>query len=192
MAVTTLTTPRFTLRPLRRSDAAALLPTLSDAKQCRYLSREAFATEDELWDWLADPAWPGLTWIAQDSETHGPETQGAEDAVVARFVAVPADGTSPEHGAVFEIGYITVMHRQGEGVARECMSALIDHLLAPDHEPRVRKLTAEVDVRNAPSIALLERLGFTREATLREADATHIGLCDVHWYGLLAREWDGC
>ena len=180
-AVPTLITPRFTLRPLRRSDAAALFPTLSDAEQCRYLSREAFASEEELWGWLADPDWPGLSWIAQD----------AQDAVVARLVAVPADGTSPVHGAVFEIGYITVMHRQGEGIAREGMSALIDHLFSADHEPRVRKLTAEVDVRNAPSIALLETLGFTREATLREADATHIGLCDVHWYGLLAREWDG-
>ena len=180
-SVPTLTTPRFTLRPLRRSDAAALFPTLSDAEQCRYLSREAFASEEELWDWLADPTWPGLSWIAEDSN----------DAVVARLVAVPAEGTSPEHGAVFEIGYITVMHRQGEGVARECTRALITHLLAPDHEPPVRKLTAEVDVRNAPSIALLESLGFTREATMREADATHIGLCDVHWYGLLAREWEG-
>ncbi|MEO0590535.1 MAG: GNAT family protein [Pseudomonadota bacterium] len=202
--VPTLTTPRFTLRPLRRSDAAALLPTLSDAEQCRYLSREAFASEDELWAWLADPDWPGLSWIAaetQGAKTHAAKTQGAkthgagagpaEGDVVARLVAVPTDGSTPEHGAVFEIGYITVMHRQGEGVARECARALITHLLSPDHTPPVRKLTAEVDVRNAPSIALIESLGFTREATLREADATHIGLCDVHWYGLLAREWEG-
>ena len=170
-----LATPRFTLRPLKRADAAALFPTLSDPGQCLYLSRAAFASEEELWGWLADPTWTGRTWIAED----------AGGALAGRFVAVPGHGSSVEDGAVFEIGYITVMDRQGEGIAKECSRALINHLF----EGGARKLTAEVDARNAPSIALLERLGFTREATLREHDATHIGLCDVHWYGLLAREW---
>lgn len=174
--VPVLTTPRFTLRPLRRADAAALFPTLSDEGQCRYLSRGAFASEEELWDWLSEPAWPGLTWIAQDSDGE----------VVARLAAVPRDPPDA-HGAVFEIGYITLMHRQGEGIAREGTQALIDHLFGQG----ARKLTAEVDVRNKPSVRLLEALGFTREATLREHDATHIGLCDVYWYGLLAREWRG-
>ena len=175
-----LITPRFTLRPLERADAAALYPTLSDEGQCRYLSREAFASEEELWGWLAEPGWPGLTWIAQ--ETHGPNA----GAVAARLVAVPRLPEDPA-GPVFEIGYITAMHRQGEGIASECARALIAHLF----DTGARKLTAEVDARNTPSIRLLETLGFTREATLREHDATHIGLCDVHWYGLLRREWAG-
>lgn len=176
MLVPVLTTPRFTMRPLRREDAAAFFPTLSNEDQCRYLSREKFASEEELWDWLAEPDWPGLTWIAQD--THG--------NAVARLVAVPR---LPEDiaGPVFEIGYITVMDRQGEGIAAECSRAMIGHLFASG----ARKLTAEVDTRNTPSIRLLEKLGFTREATFREHDSTHIGLCDIHWYGLLAREWSG-
>jgi ribosomal-protein-alanine N-acetyltransferase len=58
-AVPELHTPRFTLRPLRRTDAAALLPTLGDPAQCRFLTRPAFADEAELWGWLADPAWDG-------------------------------------------------------------------------------------------------------------------------------------
>jgi RimJ/RimL family protein N-acetyltransferase len=171
--VPTLRTPRFTLRPLRRADAAALLPTLGDEGQCRYLTRPAFASEAELWDWLAAPDWPGLTWIAED----------ARGEVAGRFVAVPGHGPR-----VFEIGYITAIARQGEGVARECTGALIDHLLDPAGPWRARKLTADVDTRNTPSIRLLEALGFTREGTLREHDETHIGLCDVYWYGLLASE----
>lgn len=170
-----LTTQRFTLRPLQRSDAAALFPTLSDEQQCLYLTREAFASEEELWGWLAEPGWPGRTWIATD----------ADGQTVARLVAVP--GHAP---GVFEIGYITVMDRQGEGIAKECTRALIDHLFSqPVEQGGARKLTAEVDVRNTASVKLLETLGFTREATLREHDATHIGLCDVYWYGLLPREW---
>ena len=173
--VPTLITKRFVMRPLERGDAAALLPTLSNAEQCLYLSREAFASEEELWGWLAEPGWPGLTWIAQD----------ADCAVVARLVAVPQTPADPS-GPVFEIGYITAMHRQGEGIASECANALINHLIAQG----ARKLTADVDPRNAASVALLEKLGFTREAHLREHETTHIGLCDIYSYGLLAREWE--
>jgi RimJ/RimL family protein N-acetyltransferase len=173
--VATLHTERLTLRPLQRSDAAALLPTLSDPEQCRYLTRPAFASEEELWDWLAAPDWDGRTWIAQD----------AAGEVAARLVAVPGHAEGVE-----EIGYITCLHRQRSGIAAEATAALIAHLFAtPVEQGGARKLTAEVDTRNAPSIRLLETLGFTREATLREHDATHIGLCDVHLYGLLRREW---
>ena len=176
--VPTLITKRFTMRPLQRSDAAALFPTLSDEQQCLYLSREKFVSEEELWGWLAEPGWPGLTWIA--TETHGANAGQA----LARLVAVPRVPQDPA-GPVFEIGYITVMDRQGEGIAKECTSALISHLF----KEGARKLTAEVDTRNTPSVTLLEALGFTREAHYREHDSTHIGLCDIYWYGLLAREW---
>lgn len=169
--IPTLATPRFTLRPLRRTDAAALFPTLSDEAQCRYLTREAFASEEELWSWLADPDWNGRTWIAEDGEGR----------VAARVVAVPGN----EKG-VAEIGYITCMHRRGEGVARECSTALIEHLFAAEGH---RKLCADVDPDNAPSIRLLETLGFTREAHLREHETTHIGVRDVLVYGLLCGEW---
>ena len=159
------------MRPLRRGDAAALFPTLSNEQQCLYLTRPAFENEEELWGWLAEPGWNGRTWIAED----------AQGEVAGRFVAVPGHAAGIE-----EIGYITCIHRQGEGIARECAYALIAHLFSEG----TRKLTAEVDTRNTPSIRLLERLGFTREAHLREHDATHIGLCDVYWYGLLASEYE--
>ena len=94
--------------------------------------------------------------------------------------------------AIEEIGYITCMDRQRQGVARECAEALIAHLFAlPEGEGGARKLTAEVDPRNTASVALLEALGFTREAHLREHDVTHIGVCDVYLYGLLKGEWAG-
>ena len=166
----TLTTERFTMRPLQRSDAAALLPTLGDEGQCRYLTRPAFESEEELWGWLADPAWDGRTWIAVD----------ASGEVVGRFVAMPGHDHA-DTAPVFEIGYIVAQHRQGEGVARECAEALIAHLWSEN----ARKLTAEVDTRNTASVRLLERLGFTREAHFREHEATHIGMCDVYWYGKL-------
>lgn len=168
-----LATVRFDLRPLGRADAAALLPTLSDPAQCRFLSRPAFADEDQLWAWLADPDWSGRTWIAEDSRGE----------VAGRFIAKPGHDSG-----VVEIGYVTCADRQRQGVARECVGALVDHLVGAEG---ARKITAEVDADNVASRRLLESLGFTCEALFREHDTTHAGLCDVAIYGLLAREWKG-
>ncbi|AXK42069.1 GNAT family N-acetyltransferase [Erythrobacter aureus] len=165
--VTTLQTPRFTMRKLRRQDAAALLPTLGDEAQCRYLSRPAFSSEEELWNWLADPSWTGRTWIAED----------ACGTVVGRFVAVPDE----EEEGVEEIGYITCAERQGMGIARECTAALVAHLFDGGH---VRRLIAEIDAENSPSIRLIERLGFRRDALHMAYEETHKGVCDVAIYSL--------
>jgi len=154
------------MRGLRRSDAAALLPTLGNAAQCLYLSRPAFASEDELWGWLADPEWNGRSWIAED----------AQGVVAGRFVAVPLDAERAE-----EIGYITCAGRQGEGVAKECTAALIAYLF--DSEG-AHKLVAEIDIENAASIGLIERLGFTREALHIAHEETHKGVCDMAIYAL--------
>ena len=176
--VPTLETERFILRPLQCGDETALFATLGDPEQCLYLTRPAFASEAELWGWLAEPNWNGRTWIAVDRAN-------PDGAVAARLVAVP--GHAP---GVEEIGYITCANRQRQGVARECAEALIAYLLAtPEAEGGARKVTAEVDTRNTGSVRLLESLGFTREAHLREHEMTHIGMCDVYWYGLLARDY---
>lgn len=174
--VTEIGTQRFVLRALRRSDCAALYPTMSDPAHALYLTRPAFTSHADLWHWLAAPDWPGRTWIAEDREN---------GAVAGRFVAVPAGQDGVE-----EIGYITCTDRQREGVARECTAALVRHLVeAPKKEGGgARKIVAEVDTRNIASVRLLERLGFTREAHLREHEQTHAGMCDVYLYGLLAAE----
>ena len=73
---------------------------------------------------------------------------------------------------------------QGQGVARECMAALVAQLFAEG----ARKLTAEIDAENHASLRLAEALGFTREALLRAHETTHEGLRDVCLYGLLASD----
>jgi ribosomal-protein-alanine N-acetyltransferase len=174
--VSEIETPRFRMRALSRSDLAALYPTMADPACALYLTRPAFTSHTDLWQWLAAPDWPGRTWIAEDR---------ASGDVAGRFTSVPAGQDGVE-----EIGYIVCTDRQGEGVASECTAALVRHLvLAPaDRGGGARKVIAEVDTRNAPSVRLLEKLGFTREAHLREYEETHAGLCDVYLYGLLASE----
>lgn len=168
----TLEAGAYILRPLWRRDAAALLPTFSDEAHCRFMSRAAFANEQELADWLTDPSWNGRSWVAVSK---------ADAQVAGRFVVIPG-----RDAGVVEVGYVTALHRQRRGVALAAMRALIDHLFA--HEG-VRRIFAEIDADNAPSIALAERLGFVREGVLRRHEITHKGLCDMAIYGLLRSDW---
>lgn len=172
MNVPTLDTPRFTLRALRRDDAGALFGTLSDEAECLYLSHPAFTTLEELADWLTDPDWPGLSWVAIDK---------ADGTLAGRYVAYPG-----RDEGVLELGYITIAGRQGQGVARECMAELVDHLFSTTP---CRKLYAEIDAENQASVRLIERLGFRREGCLRQHEVSHKGLCDLLIHGLLRSEW---
>jgi RimJ/RimL family protein N-acetyltransferase len=90
--------------------------------------------------------------------------------------------------AIAEVGYIVVKQRQGEGIAREALAALVDHLFTADG---VRRIYADVDPDNTASNRLVERLGFTLEGRLREQWTTHIGARDSLIWGLLASEWSG-
>lgn len=165
-------TKRFQMRAFVRSDAAALFGTFSDEAQCRYMSRPHFSTLEELTDWLADSEWPGRTWVAIDK---------SDGSLAGRFVAFPG-----RDEGVLELGYLTVAERQGQGVGTECVAALIDHLFS---ESDYRRLYAEIDAENHASARLVERLGFAREALLRQHEVTHKGLCDLLIYGLLRDEW---
>ena len=169
----TLTTERFVLRELTRADAPALFPSFSDPEVMRWWSRGPFVSEEELADWLVpESGWgEGRSWAV---------CEGPEGPAIARLAAMDRGD------AVSELGYLVVRERQGEGIAREALAALVDHLIAGEGR---RRLYADVDPDNAASNGLLQRLGFTLEGRLREQWTTHIGRRDSLIWGLLASEW---
>lgn len=85
-----------------------------------------------------------------------------------------------------EIGYAMGSAYWGKGYMNEALKALIVHAF---DVMNFRRLEADVDPRNDPSIRTLERLGFRREGFLRER--WHVGgeFQDAYFYGLLKREW---
>jgi RimJ/RimL family protein N-acetyltransferase len=170
-----LRTPRFVLRPLTRADAPARYPSFADADVMRWWSRGPFASEAELAAWLVpEHGWPeGRSWAVAESEA-GP--------AIARLAAIDRGD------AIAELGYLVVRERQGQGVAREALAALIGHLFTAESR---RRLYADTDPGNAASNRLLESLGFTLEGRLREHWTTHIGRRDSLIWGLLASEWPG-
>jgi len=98
----------------------------------------------------------------------------------ARIVAVAGDHDS------IELGYTTVTHRQGEGIAEECVKRLLEQLFDGEAHHRVIVVT---DPRNIGSNRVVEKLGFRCEAHFRQSVKTHMGWCDEYYWALLASEW---
>jgi RimJ/RimL family protein N-acetyltransferase len=86
-----------------------------------------------------------------------------------------------------EIGYAMGSAYWGKGYMNEALTALIVHAF---DVVKLRRLEADVDPRNTPSVRTLERLGFQREGFLRERWHVEGELQDAFFYGLLKREWD--
>ncbi len=161
-----LTTARLTLRPRVADDADALFATMADAQVMRWWSRAPFATVDDLRDYFADGHSDWRAWAV---------TRTGDDRAIG-FVSA---GRRRE--GVIEIGYLFARETWGGGIAREAVPAVIAHLFATG----TRRIFADTDPDNIPSIGLLERLGFTFEGRLRAEWETHIGVRDTLIYGLL-------
>lgn len=155
-----LTTERLILEPLRERHARELYPLLHDPRIFRYMpeeppiSAEALAVRYRLWEHRASPngceRW--LNWVVRLASN--------AQAIGLLQATIPA--TAPAL-----IAYMLVPAYWGQGLASEGVERIVK-LLFDDYG--VKRIGALIDTRNAASIALVERLGFRRIATIRGAD----------------------
>ena len=173
-----LQTRRLRLRPLVEADAPALHPMLADPELMTYSADGPLGTVDDVRIYLAEEAAPGnqRTWAI---------TRTGDDRAIGWVSGSEADGDHTGDG-VTEIGFILAREAWGRGIAREAVSAVIDHLFAQGR----KRVFADADTENTASILLLERLGFRRERLLRDEWETHLGLRDSLIYGLNAEHWE--
>src|SRR5215203_4737721 len=85
-----------------------------------------------------------------------------------------------------EIGFTLAREYQGKGLASEAVSHLLDY--AFDSLGLYRAI-AIADCRNAPSVALLERVGMRREGYFLENVWFKGGWADEYLYAILKDEW---
>ena len=85
-----------------------------------------------------------------------------------------------------EIGITLARGFQGRGFATEALRAVLGHLFSTLGKHRV---FGSVDPRNAPSLALLERVGMRREAHFVESLWFKGGWADDVIYAMLRREY---
>jgi len=155
-----LETERLRLEPIRADHADGMFDGLRDASLYAYQTdepprdvaslRERYArlasghSTDELAHWL--------NWILVRRD----------DGATAGYVQATVDKN--RDSAV--IGYLVLPAQQRRGLGGEAVAAMVRHLFAAG----VGRLHAVIDARNASSIALVERLGFTQTATRRSED----------------------
>jgi len=146
------------LDPLVAADADAMFALLSDRELYRYIDeappddidklRARYARLESRASADGRQAW--LNWIVRAAPGGAP----------LGFV----QATVLDDGSAW-IAYLLGRSHQGRGVASRATAAMLAHLEA---EHGVRRLLANVEAENGPSIRLLERLGF-RAATPAEA-----------------------
>ena len=84
-----------------------------------------------------------------------------------------------------EIGYWIDKHEEGRGIITRACQTLIDYAF---NELEMNRVEIRCSSKNLRSSAVPERLGFTKEATLRQAELLKDGLHDFSIYGLLAQD----
>lgn len=173
----TLHTTRLTLRPVQVADLPALLLTNGDDTVTRFLPYTTWAGLDDANAWLhrmqaLETGASGRQLVLALNDT---------GAVVGTLLIFKFDAASQRA----EIGYVLGRAHWGCGLMQEALRAACSQALGPSG---LRRLEAEVDTNNAASNTLLQRLGFTREGTLRQRWVGKGRTYDTHLYGLLAGE----
>ena len=111
-----------------------------------------------------------------------------------RFVIEKKDGTrigtiahwlaQPER--FLEIGYDVVRSERGKGYGTEAVQLIVDYLFLSMNIGRIQAFT---DVRNKASQRVLDKAGFKREGTLRNAGFVRGHKADAYLYGVIREEW---
>lgn len=84
------------------------------------------------------------------------------------------------------IGYWLGQEYQGKGIMTRVAKALTDYALT---DLKLNKVEIRAAVENHKSRSIPERLGYTEEGTIRQAEWLHDHYVDHVVYGMLASEW---
>lgn len=163
-----IVTARLRLRPARPSDLEAMHAVLSDPRATRWWSTPPHDSVGQTAAWLG-------SMIA-----NGPDQP---DFIIERAGQVVGKAG---FWKLPEVGYILHPDHWGQGLAREAVSATIDHVFAT--RP-IDELLADVDPDNAASIRLLERLGFVRTGFAERTMKIGGEWKDSVFYRLSRRYW---
>ena len=171
--------PTTELRCLAVDDAEALFAALDDNRQ-------------HLRQWLP---WLDFNKESSDSVAFIKRSQkllaNGTGFVMGIWVADELVGTIGQNSIDWSakigyLGYWLSQSAQGNGIVTAACRALISHAF---DELKLNRIDIRCATGNARSCAIPQRLGFTHEGVLRQAEWLYDHYVDHNVYGLLAGEW---
>lgn len=173
-----LETPRTVLRHPTAADVPALYEIFRDPEVTRYWSWPAYTHPAQAAALLAEI---DQLFVERTLFQWGIARRDDDRLVgtATLFAIEPANRRG-------EVGFALGRAAWGQGLMREALGALFDFAF---DRLALHRLEADVDPRNARSLAVLERHGFRREGLLRERHHVAGEVQDSVILGLLAREW---
>jgi RimJ/RimL family protein N-acetyltransferase len=172
---------RVRLDLLREDDFEPLFEMQSDPDTCRYLLYEP-RTREKVVEVLVRDA--GAVRLEKPDDFVQPAIRNERGDFVGTmyFHLISADDRTAE------IGWILHPGAHGRGYATEAAALLLDTAFG---EVGLHRVYAELDPRNAASVALCRRLGMRHEATFVEHMWLQDEWTDTGIYAILEREWRG-
>lgn len=158
------------LRPIDiEKDAARLHGVYGDDAACRYLLEPAKQDIDGTIDLLT-------RYYGADAALNQAILDRPDGPVCGRVAMIPRDDK------VYEAAIMLRPDAQGRGLAYRAVAAMLDRVF---DQYEARRVYADIDPDNHPSLALFAKLGFTREGVLRATAQTHIGVRDSVFLSLI-------
>lgn len=168
-----LKTERLVLRPMRRSDAAALLPLFRDDETLRYWAFGPIETPAQMHDIIAGNLPPQNAPQSSFAITREGRTVG-----VVNFYR--------HQDRMAGLGYILDKTLWGQGYVSEAIDAALDHGFGTLN---LHRIWLEIDPRNHGSIRVAEKCGFVAEGVARESFLLGGAYLDSVYYAMLREEW---
>jgi ribosomal-protein-alanine N-acetyltransferase len=171
-------TSRLNLREFVAADFQAVHAYSSDPRVTRFLffgPRDEESTADYLEELLA-------------SQREQPRTRfelAVEEIATGRLVG--ACDLSLVESNVVDLGYMLAVEQWGQGYATEIALALVD---AAFFDLRAQRVISTVDVNNAASIRVLEKIGMRWEAVYRKHRRAKNRWWDCHLFTLPREVWE--
>ncbi|PVE98046.1 MULTISPECIES: GNAT family N-acetyltransferase [unclassified Microbacterium] len=175
-------TERLLLRPIAPGDAAAMHVYKSDPDAVRYVPYEPLSlaeVEERI----------GTTWSrTRFAEPGDAVCLAVEEQETGALLGDVVLFWRSETDRAGEVGYIFDPRFAGRGYATEA----VDALLALGFDGLgLHRIAARIDDRNTPSVGVVERLGFRREARLVESEWFKGEWTTMLVYAQLEDEWRG-
>jgi RimJ/RimL family protein N-acetyltransferase len=177
----TLVAPRVRLRWMDNRDLEDLYAVYSDPEVVRYWSHVAWPHRDEASIYLEA--------IESGFQSGNLFQWGiclrGNDRVIGTVTLYAIDHAQGRA----EVGFALARDHWGHRYAQEALTVLFEHAFGA---LSLRRIEADVDPRNLPSLRTLENLGFRREGYLRQRWLVAGERQDSVLMGLLAGDWQAC